>query len=239
MSRSTIMFQEAITYPRESDSAVKTIAIGGALLFLSVLVVPLFFVFGYVVRTLRAVLNGETEPPVFDDWGELGMDGLKAFAIAFVYSLVPTVIVTAALFLTVVSFGPSGDTLLSGLVAGLLVTVAVLGMLVISLAAAYAVPAAVVAYVRTDSVGAAFSPSELRPLVFSRTYATGWLVAFGISLIAGVVISVLNATVVGAVLAPFVVFYAYVAGTYAIGTAVREMPAVDPGDVLPDGRPAA
>jgi hypothetical protein len=233
------MFQDAVNYPRDGDSAVKTIAIGGVLLFLSFLVVPLFFAFGYVVRALRAVMHGNSTPPVFDDWGELGLDGLKAFAIVFVYSLVPTVIVTAALFLTIASFGPSGDTLLSGLVAGLLFTVAALGILAISLAAAYAVPAAVVAYVRTDSVGAAFLPGELRPLLFSRTYATGWLVAFGISLLAGVVIGVLNATVVGAILVPFVAFYAYVAVAYAIGTAVREMPAIDAGDKTPDARPAA
>jgi hypothetical protein len=217
---------------------VKTIAIGGALLCLSFLVVPLFFVFGYVVRSLRAVMHGETTPPEFDEWGDLGMDGLKAFAIAFVYSLVPTLIVMTALFLTVATFGPS-ETVFSGLVTGLLLTVAVLGLLAISLAAVYIVPAAVVAYVQTDSVGAAFSPSELRPLLFSRTYATGWLVAFGISLLAGVVISVLSATVVGAILTPFVTFYAYVAGAYAIGTAVREMPAIDAGDEMPDARPAA
>lgn len=232
------MFQEAISYPRDGDSAVKTIAIGGALLFLSFFVVPLFFMFGYVVRSLRAVMNGETTPPVFDEWGELGMDGLKAFAIGLVYSLVPTVIAAMALFLTVATFGPS-DTVFSGLLAGLVFTVAALGMLVISLAAVYMVPAAVVAYVRTDSVAAAFSPNDLRPLVFSRTYATGWLVAFGIGLLAGVVIGVLNASVVGAVLVPFVVFYAYVAGAYAIGTAVREMPAIDPNAPMPDGRPAA
>ncbi|WP_228841820.1 DUF4013 domain-containing protein [Haloarcula sp. CBA1127] len=223
MSRSTIMFQEALSYPRDSDSAVKTIAIGGALLFLSFLLVPLFFVFGYVVRSLRAVMNGETTTPEFDEWGDLGMDGLKASAIGFVYSLVPTVIVAAALFLTVATFGPS-DTAFGGLVMGLVLTVAALGMLAISMAAVYIVPAAVVAYVRTDSVAAAFSPNDLRPLLFSRTYATGWLVAFGISLLAGVVVSVLSVTVVGSVLTPFVVFYAYVAGAYAIGTAVREIP---------------
>ncbi len=217
------MFKEAISYPRDGDSAVKTIAIGGALLFLSFLVVPLFFVFGYVVRSLRAVMNGETTPPEFDEWGDLGIDGLKAFAIGFVYSLVPTVITGTALFLTVATFGPS-ETVFSGVITGLLLTVAALGMLAISLAAVYIVPAAVVAYVRTDSVAAAFSPSDLRPLLFSRTYATGWVVAFGISLLAGVVVSVLSATVVGSVLTPFVVFYAYVAGAYAIGTAVREMP---------------
>ena len=233
------MFQEAITYPRESDSAVKTIAIGGALLFLSFLVVPVFFVLGYIVRTLRSVLNGEAEPPVFDDWGDLGMDGLKVFAIGFAYSLVPAVIALVAVFASGATLGLGGSGSGTGLAVGLIVLAATLAVTVISLAVAYVLPAAVVAYVRTDSIAAAFAPDELRRFAFSRTYANGWLVAFGISLVAGVIIGVLNAVVIGALLAPFVTFYANVAGTYAIGTAVRDMPVLDAGDETPDAQPAA
>lgn len=233
------MFQDALNYPRESDSAVKTIVIGGLLLFFSFLVVPTFFVIGYVVRTLRGVLNGETEPPVFDDWGDLGMDGLKVFVIGFVYSLVPTAIAVAALFASGVTVGLGGNGSGSGLAVGFIVVVAALAVAIVSLAMAYVLPAAVVAFVRTDSIAAAFSPGELRAMAFSRTYATGWLVAVAISLLSGVVIGVLNAVLIGALLAPFLTFYANVAGTYAIGTAVNEMPSVDDGDELPAGRPAA
>ena len=233
------MFQEAILYPRDGDSAVKTIAIGGALLFLSFLVVPVFFVLGYIVRTLRSVLNGEAEPPVFDDWGDLGMDGLKVFAIGFAYSLVPAVIALVAVFASGATLGLGGSGSGTGLAVGLIVLAATLAVTVISLAVAYVLPAAVVAYVRTDSIAAAFAPDELRQYAFSRTYATGWLVAFGISLVAGVIIGVLNAVVIGALLAPFVTFYANVAGTYAIGTAVRDMPVLDAGDETPDAQPAA
>ncbi|EMA30248.1 hypothetical protein [Haloarcula japonica] len=59
------------------------------------------------------------------------------------------------------------------------------------------------------------------------------------TLLAGVVIGVLNAVVIGAVLVPFVTFYANVAGTYAVGTAVRNMPVVETGDETPDAQPAA
>ncbi|WP_225307773.1 MULTISPECIES: DUF4013 domain-containing protein [unclassified Haloarcula] len=218
---------------------MKTIAVGGVLLFLSVLVIPAVFVFGYIVRALRGVMDGDTTPPTFDAWEDLGMDGLKALAIVLVYSLLPSTIVAAVLFISVFTFGSGSDTIFSGLVAGLVFAVVALGTLALSLAAVYAVPAAIVAYVRTDSVSAAFAPNELRPLLFSRTYATGWLVGFAISLIAGIVVGVLNATVVGAILAPFVVFYAYVAGTYAIGTAVRDVPAVGPESETPTAGSAA
>jgi len=222
------MFQEALNYPRNGDSAVKNVAIGGILLFLSFLFVPTFFILGYVVRSLRYVLDGIEEPPAFDEWGELFMDGLKAFAIGLVYSFVPTVLVLVTLFAGGVSLGLSGPGE-GNLAFGLVAVVAVLATVVVSLLVAYVLPAAIVAWVRTDSLGAAFSPDELRVLAFSKTYATGWAVAVGISLLGGIAVGVLNAVLIGALLAPFVTFYANVAGAHAIGSAVREMPAVEDG----------
>lgn len=233
------MFQEAINYPRNSDSVVKNVAIGGVLLVLSVLVVPTFLAFGYIVRSLRNVIGGVENPPEFDDWGELLVDGVKASAIGFVYSLVPTVITVLALVASGATLGLGGNGVGSGLAVGLIAIVAALAVTVVSLLLAYVVPAAIVAWVRTDSLGAAFSPRELRVLAFSRTYATGWVVAVGISLLASVVVSLLSAIVVGLVLVPFVIFYANVAGAHAIGTAVREMPVVEDGPETPASQPAA
>ncbi|MBX0294337.1 DUF4013 domain-containing protein [Haloarcula nitratireducens] len=233
------MFQEAINYPRNSDSALKNVVIGGLLLVFSVLLVPTFLVMGYVVRSLRSILGGVEEPPEFDEWGELLVDGLKAFAIGFAYSLLPVAVVAVAVFAGGLTLGIGGNGTGSGLVVGLIFLLTALLVTVVSLAIAYVIPAAIVAWVRTDSLGAAFSPREIRQLAFSRTYATGWLVALGISLLASVVVGALNAVVVGAVLVPFVVFYANVAGVHAIGSAVREMPAVEDGPDAPTGQPVA
>lgn len=233
------MFQEALNYPRNSDSAVKNVAIGGVLLFLSFLFVPVLAVFGYVVRALRNVMHGVEEPPEFDEWGALLTDGAKAFVIGLVYSLVPTAIAVAAVLASGVTLGIGGNGAGSGLALGLIALVATLAFVVVSLLLAYVLPAAIVAWVRTDSLGAAFSPSELRVLAFSRTYATGWAVAFGISLLAGVVTGILSSVLVGGLLVPFVTFYAYVAGVHAIGSAVREMPAVEDGSDTPTSQPVA
>ena len=232
------MFQEAINYPRNSDNAIKTIAIGGLLLFFSFLLVPAFIVFGYILRALRMVMDGEEELPEFSDWGELAVDGLKVFAIGFVYALIPAIIALVAVFASGASIGLGGDSAAGGLAAGLIFLVASLAMFVVSLALAYVLPAAVVAFAREDRLGAAFSLGELRPLLFSRTYATGWLVAFGIGLLSGIVIGILNAVVIGVVLAPFVSIYANLAGTHAIGEAVREMPQVDDGPESAAGQAA-
>jgi len=233
------MFQEALNYPRNSDSAVKNVAIGGALLFLSFLFVPTFFVLGYVVRTLRNVMHGIEEPPVFDEWGDMLVDGAKAFAIGLAYSLVPAVIAIVAVVTSGATLGLTGPGRSGGLVVALVALGALALLTVVSLVLAYLLPAAIVAWVRTDSLGAAFSPSRLRVYAFSKTYATGWVVAVGISLLGGIVVGVLNAVLVGALLAPFITFYANVAGAHAIGSAVREMPGVETGSDAPVSQPVA
>ncbi|WP_324758109.1 DUF4013 domain-containing protein [Haloarcula montana] len=233
------MFTEALTYPRESDDVLKTTVIGGVLLLFSFLLVPLFVAVGYLLNVLRSVMDGDEEPPVFEDWGALAVDGLKASVIGFVYSLVPALIAVVAVLGGVMSLGLGNGGAGSGLVASLIALVAALAIAAVSLAIAYVLPAAIVAYVRTDSMSAAFSVPEIRRLAFSRTYATGWAVAFGISLLSGVVIGLLNAVVIGAVLAPFVTFYANVAGAHAVASAVREMPAVAESPETPAGQPMA
>ena len=233
------MFQAALNYPRNSDSTVKNVAIGGVLLLFGFLFVPALVAFGYVVQSLRRVMDGVEEPPEFEDWGALLTDGAKAFAIGLAYSLVPAVIAAVAVLASGVTLGLGGNGAGSGLAVGLIALVAALLVFVVSLVAAYVVPAAIVAWVRTDSLGAAFSPRELRELAFSKTYATGWLVAVGIALVAGIISSALGAVFIGTVLVPFVTFYANVAGAYAIGSAVREMPVVEAGSDAPASQPAA
>ncbi|ELK50823.1 hypothetical protein D320_16325, partial [Haloferax sp. BAB-2207] len=86
------MISESLNYLRNGEDWVKTVLIGGVLGLLSVLIVPTFLVIGYLLRVVRATMKGDEEPPVFDDWGEMAIDGVKGFAIAFVYALVPAII---------------------------------------------------------------------------------------------------------------------------------------------------
>ncbi|WP_225334444.1 DUF4013 domain-containing protein [Halomicrobium urmianum] len=230
------MFEDALRYPWTGDDRLETIVVGGVLGLLGMLVVPVFLVFGYLVRVVRRVAEGDEAPPSFDDWGELLVDGLKAFVVALVYGLVPAVVFAVAVltlflpFTAVEETGP-GSAVSTGtmvdpvaLVAALAVVALALGLTLVAL---YLLPAGVAALARTGRLGAAFSPSELRRIGLNGRYATGWLVAVGISILASVVAGVLAATVAGAVLVPFVNFYGSVAGAYAVGRGVREVPAAD------------
>ena len=225
------MFEEAIRYPWKGEDNVKNVAIGGVLTLLSVFLLPMFFVYGYALEVIRRVSVGDVEePPAWEDWGTLFVDGLKVFAITLAYSLIPAAIFAFAVFSwfvpVVVSGGsePSGGLLAFGFLVGLLVF---LVALVVALAFAYVVPAAVAAFARTDRLGSAFSPSQLRSIGGHRGYAVAWVVALAVTLVASAISGALSATGVGAILGAFVVYYGTVAAAYAIGDGVSDLPVVE------------
>ncbi|AXG11211.1 DUF4013 domain-containing protein [Haloplanus rubicundus] len=211
------MITESLTYLRESDGWVKTVVVGGLLTLLGFLVVPTVLVAGYLVRVLRGTMHGDETAPQFDDWGNLAGDGLRAFAIALVYGLVPAVLVavTAGLAAAVAGPGPR-----SGLVVGAVSLVGGLLALALGLLAAYIIPAAVANYAEQGSIRSGFAVDDLRPVLTSGTYATAWVTGFAIILGAGLVAAVLNVVpLLGTVVGAFVSFYAITAAYYVVGHA--------------------
>ena len=239
------MFEDALRFPWQGEDKLETIVIGGVLTLLGVVFVPILFVYGYLVRVIRLSAEDDIDaPPSFGEWGELLVEGLVGFVISLVYVAIPAIVVTVGVVLffvpvTVVGSG-AGDAGGGALAAGgllLAITVFVLSG-VLTLAAAYLVPAAVAAYARTGRFGAAFSPSTVRPIVTSRRYAIGWLVAVAVALLAQIAGSTVSLTGIGAILVPFLTFYGNVAGAYAIGSALRDLPPVTDGPDAPAGQPA-
>lgn len=213
------MIEEAINYPRDGDDALTTILIGGVLGLLSVLVVPVFLLLGFSVRVLRSVEAGEETPPTFGDWGELLVDGLKAFAIAFVYAIVPLIVLAATAGGTIVA-AVSGDVT-PGAVAGALVGFLLAGLL--WLLAFYVIPAAVASFASEGRVGAAFDTAVLRRVLLDGRYATAWLVAFAFFVVAGVVVGILSVVPpLGFVVGAFLDFYVAVAAAYLYGHAFMD-----------------
>jgi len=224
------MFEDALRYPWNGDDKLETLLIGGVLVLLGVFLIPILFVYGYLIRVIRQTAVGNlAEPPVFSDWGDLLVDGVVGFVITFVYFLVPTIVVSigAVLFFVPVSVVGSGagDTGGGIIAAGsVLIALTIVALsLLLTVAAAYLLPAAVAAFARTGRFGAAFSASTLRPIVKDREYATAWVVAVAIALLAQILSGAVSATGIGVVLVPFISFYGYVSGAYAIGLGVSDM----------------
>lgn len=203
------MFEEAINYPRnDEENWVRTVLIGSVIAFLSFLFLPIFLLFGYYVRVLRGTMAGDDVPPVFDEWGELFADGLKAFVVAFVYLLIPGIVFavsTGGVIVAALTGGDAGLGALLGSLVGFLVSI------VLFLVVWYVTPAALANHARTGNIGDGFAFGEIRPALTSGKYAVPWLMALGVGIAAGIVVGVLNVVpVIGFILALPVNFYAAV-----------------------------
>lgn len=207
---------DAVRYPMEDDDWTTTVLIGGVLSLLSVLVVPSFLVYGYLVQAVRERVDGATRPPAFDDWGTLLIDGLKAWIIGIGYMLVPLVVfgvtVGGSLFAMATGTRAGAGVGVAGLFGGMAIT------FVLSLVFGYVATAAIIHFACTREMGAAVDFGTLRTLVLSPEYATPWLVSIALFIAANIVVNLLNVvpfigSLVALVLSPFVTFYVLVVAT--------------------------
>ena len=231
------MITESLNYLRESDDWVKTLLIGGVLGLLSVLLVPVFTIYGYLMRVLRIRMEGDDDVPVFDDWSEMTVDGVKAFAISFVYGIVPAVLASVFIVAGVFGLAGAGD---SGVIAGIGGVTLLFGALlavVLGLVALYVTPAALANYAETDRMGAAFAFGQLWPVLTSGKYLTAWAYAALVGFAGSIVVGLVSATGVGAVVAPFVWFYVSVAVAFIFGTTWGELHPIEIRETV-DEQPA-
>lgn len=237
------MISDSLNYLRTGENWVQTVLVGGILTLLGFLVVPAVFVLGYLVRVVRATMRGDDTVPAFDDWGELGTDGLKAAVITLVYGLVPTVVAGLLIGGSVVTIVAGGNGNSGGLAAlgGIALFVGVLGMFALGLLAMYVVPAAIANFAETGELGAGFRFGELRPVLTSGKYFTAWVSGFAVIAAGSVVSGVLNVVpLLGVVLGGFIGFYAAVAAYFLVGHAwgdLRQIEMRDAGET-PEERPA-
>ncbi|AUG48823.1 hypothetical protein BVU17_03060 [Haloarcula taiwanensis] len=208
--------EDTLRYPMEDDDWTVTILIGGVLSLLSFLVVPVILVYGYLVQAVRERADGATQPPAFEDWGELLVDGLKAWAISIVYMLVPLVVfgvtVGGSLFAIATGTRAGAGAGLAGLFGGLAIS------FVLSLVFGYVATAGIIHFACTGEFGAGFDFGTLRTLVLSPEYATPWLVSIALFIAVNVVVNLLNVipflgSLVAVILSPFATFYVLVVAT--------------------------
>ena len=214
---------EAVRYPTRSDSWIKTVLIGGILIFFGFLLVPLFLVYGYIVRSIGAVLADDPSPPEFDEWGELFVDGALAWIISIVYLLVPLLVAGFTIGGSIAAVATGSEIGAAAGAGGLLVGLTI--STILSLAFGYLAVVAVVNFAREGQFGAAFDLDVIKTVALDRDYAIAWLVSVGAFLIAGVVSSI---PFVGWIITPFVSFYAaIVAADLWAGGFTRALESVD------------
>lgn len=227
------MIEDAFTYPTENENWVQTVVIGGILTVLGVLIVPMFAVQGYVLRVIRATIAGESEPPVFEDWGDLFVEGFQAWLIGIIYMLVPIIVAFLTVGGAVLAMASGSESGAAIGIAGMFGGIAISGIL--ALLFGYFAVAAIVVFAQERQFGAAFDFAQIRTLAFNTDYAFAWLVSIG-GFIAAAIVS--GIPIVGYILGPFASFYAFTvagrlwAGGYldAVGTETDTSPDVGEGE---------
>lgn len=199
------MDSAAFTYPTNREDWLKTIIIGGVLSFLGFLLVPLFLVYGYVVRSIQTSIARDPTPPAFEDWGSLLVDGLQAVVIGIVYLLIPGIVAILTIGGSVAAMATGTRAGAAAGLAGLLSGMLLSGLL--ALVFGYFGVAAILNFAHEDRFGAAFEISGLKDIVVSADYAVAWLVSVGVFIISG---GIAGIPLIGFFLGPFVGFYAAV-----------------------------
>lgn len=196
-------FDNLIRYPMESEDWVKTIILGGVFLFLSFLIIPMFLVYGYLVRAIRESLEDASEPPVFEDWGDIFVEGLQAWIIGLIYMLIPLIVMFVTVGTAVLTFATGTE---AGAAAGFGSLFFGFGItLILVLVFGYVGVAGIVNFAKEERFGAAFDFSTLQEVIFNREYAIAFLVAVVVFIVASLVNAI---PLIGWLLSPFVVFYA-------------------------------
>ncbi|MES3161254.1 MAG: DUF4013 domain-containing protein [Halorubrum sp.] len=193
------------------------VLIGGVLTALSVLFIPVFLVFGYLVRVLETTIDGAETPPAFEEWGDIFMKGIFAVAIAFVYTFVPITLYSIFAVVVLATGGALGGDL--GAVVGLLGVLMLLALVPVLFLVYYAVPAAIAAYAADGELTAAFDVGVLKPILLSTDYLAAVILPIVVALVVWTVTGILTVTIIGVVLIPFVQFYGQVAVFRMFGTA--------------------
>jgi hypothetical protein len=223
------MLEDGLSYPLAGDSALGRIVVGSLLVLGSFLIVPLVLLFGYLVRVLASSARDDPEPPAFDDWGAMFVDGLKGLVVTLVYGIVPFLLIGVSAAIAIGGAGSGNDA-----AAGILGSIGLVGILLSSVALFllyYLVPAALTKMAVEDSVGAAFAVGDLTDVLLSIDYLVAWLVPFVIAFVVQVVTTVLVLVTfgLGALLVPPIQFYTNVAVFYMFGRAFGKVTGRDAG----------
>lgn len=161
---------KAFTYFSEDERWVGKLGIGVLISLVSVLVLPVFLLYGYAIGITRNVMHGEERPlPEWEDIGTLFKDGLSIFAASIVYTL-PFWLLACIAFASTIGFGGLGEaTQISedAIAAGILATWGLVACLtlVFALAFFFISPAIVIQYVREGDLASCFRFSEVLAIV--------------------------------------------------------------------------
>lgn len=260
-----MLSQESFTYPWKDPRWGGKFVVGSVLSLAGYLipVVPILFVLGYGVRLMRQTMAERTpRAPEWDNWADLGLQGLYTFLIYVVY-MVPGILLILCSIVTFVA----GQLLVSdrareGLARGLVswlvgsgplsialaVLIFLIGLLVL-FAGTLLSPVAIARFAATGDLARSFELDEVWRVIRNQLgeFVVVWAVYLGYSYAVGFVTLILYYSVCLCLLIPVVAGPAYFYGLlvtmplfanlYTRGSAVAPQAPAAPPDVPPPAPP--
>lgn len=193
----------ALTFP--SRRGVAPPIIGGILFLLGVFLVPLVLAFGYLVHLTRGAARGASEPPNFDDWADMLIDGV-VLVLVFIPVFVAFMMVFAVFDLIHWSFATLW-----------------------TLVGVYVFPAIYTNYAASGDWRGAFDVDRITTLLGDSNYLIAWLIfIIVINIVGGIVVVVLMLasllTIIGWIIIwPVIFFYWYAIDAALFGRAYYEV----------------
>ncbi len=185
------MIEDSLKYSLRGENVLETYLIAGVVMIASILIIPLLFFLGYLLRIGEQSSQGSEDLAKFSDFKQLFVDGLKFFAVVISYLVLGSLLLSAA-----GSMYPDGAVVTLALALGIIVYLAFL----------LAIPMALIGVASEGTLKAAFRRESFE-YILTRSY---WVAAFSalmLSILGTVVLFiigfVLSITVVGIVLIPF------------------------------------
>jgi len=210
-------FRKPLTFVFDDPRWVQKVLIGGLFVIASVFIIGAFFIYGYLARLTRNVINGFEHPlPEWDDLGEYFGEGAKLFVVGLVY-VIPIIIVCAIVFVPMAIMGNASDNETVRSMAGMSVTCVWCLIFPLGLALALWMPAALLMVVVTGDFKAAFQFKHI--FRFIRANVANYILAFVVWLVArfaaGLGILLLCIGMI------FTIFWAFAVAAYAFGQTYR------------------
>ena len=210
------IFSDSLGYP--SKNLKRVVVLGLSLLF-SILIIPLFILFGYGLRVIRKSVEGDTEPPAFDALGAMIVDGLKYLVAVIGYFLIPGILMGMSIMSAIASI-PSYDMMGGGASVIALLTGSGLFLLGVLLAIVISVIAnmGIANMAHTGKLGAAFRFGEILRIIGSigwGRYIIWYIVLFVIAMlfsVAGMLVQfipILGSLAYILVIAPYAFIFQY------------------------------
>ena len=181
----------AFTFVFDDEEWVKKLGIGGGILLLAVPftivligVALIIIIMGYMIETLKNVRDGQAKPlPEWENFGDLFFTGLKAFGIAFIYSIPAILLSCATSGLGFAAPQLDSDTASSSL--ALVTTCLSCLQLVLNFLAYALLPAGLIRYAQYDTVGSALQFGEM--FSFIKDNIGDYIIVLLLALVANII----------------------------------------------------